>query len=109
MKTISVYDQTISAYQPQDLDQLKAHGEQAARLWFEEWRKQGAADTGTCCGGKSLRVWYLEKRKRVPCELPIACCNWVQGNLAASRSVKPALDYLKEHGIEAEYYDGWMD
>jgi len=109
MKTVSIYDKTINAYQPQDLDQLKAHGEQAGRLWFEEWQKQGAADTGTCCGGKSLRVWYLEKRKRIPCELPIARCNWVQGNLAASRSVKPALDYLKEHGIEAEYYDGWMD
>ena len=109
MKTVSLYDITINAYQPKDLDRLKEHGEQAARLWFDEWQRQGAADHGTCCAGKSLRVWFIDKGKRIPCELPIARCNWVQGNLAASRSVKPALDYLKAQGIEAEYYDGWMD
>jgi hypothetical protein len=109
MKTISLYDQIIDAYQPQELDLLKEHGAEAARLWFEEWQKQGAADQGTCCGGKSLRVWYLDKGKRKPMEMTITRCNWVQGNLSASASVQPALDYLKEQGIEAEYYDGWMD
>jgi hypothetical protein len=109
MKTISLYDQTINAYQPQDLSHLKTHGEQAARLWFDEWQKQGESDTGTCCGGKSIRVWYLDKRKRIPSEIAITKCTWVQGNIAASQSVKGALDYLKAQGIEAEYYDGWMD
>lgn len=109
MKTISIYDQTITAYQPKDLERLRKHGDEASELWYSEWHKQGSNDNGTCCGGKAIRVWYLDKGKRIPTEKAIVRCTWVQGNTSASQSVKPALDYLKAQGIEAEYYDGWMD
>jgi len=33
----------------------------------------------------------------------------VQGNISASRSKDPALRYLEDKGINAFYYDGWMD
>lgn len=109
MKTCNLYGQTIEAYTPKELDSLKHHGAIAGDIWSNAWLVTGAEDRGTCTGGKGLRVWYLDKGKRKPMEMTITRCNWVQGNLSASRSVKPALDYLKEYGIEAEYYDGWMD
>ena len=109
MKTIDLYGEKIEAYTPTEAEALRAHGAIAQNLWFQEWKEQGGQDVGSCCGGKSLRVWYLDKGKRKPIELPIARCGWVQGNLSASRSVKPAIDYLASKGIKANYFDGWLD
>ena len=39
----------------------------------------------------------------------IVSCSWVQGNISASRSVEPALKYLRSKGIDCNYNDGWMD
>jgi len=109
MKTCDLYGRKIEAYTPTELEALRHHGKVARDLWLREWERQGQEDNGTCCMGKGLNVWFIGKGKRKPEELKITRCDWVQGNLSASRSVKPALDYLKEHGITAIYDDGVMD
>jgi hypothetical protein len=109
MKTLDIYGQKIEAYTPTEKEALRAHGEIAQNIWFREWKDQGSHDLGTCTSGKSLRVWYLEKGKRKPMEISISRCGWVQGNISASRSVKPAIEYLASKGIKADYFDGWMD
>lgn len=109
MKICDLYGQKVNAYTPTELESLRTHGKYAEDLWYLEWQKQGAQTGGTCCGGKALRVWYVGKGKRKPVEMSISRCGWVQGNLPASASVEPALNYLKSKGINAEYYDGWMD
>ena len=109
MKTCDLYGQKIEAYTPTELEALKHHGAIAQNLWFQEWKEAGAQDQGTCTGGKGLRVWYLPKGKRKPQEVAISRCDWVQGNISAQRTVKPAIDYLTAKGINPFYYDGWMD
>lgn len=109
MKTCDLYGKQINAYTPTELESLKHHGAIAQNLWFQEWKAQGSQDQGTCTGGKSLRVWYLAKGKRKPVEVAISRCDWVQGNLSASKSKGQAMDYLENKGIFVEYYDGWMD
>ena len=73
----------------------------ATRIWYDEWVKQGKTDEGTCCGGKCIRD---RKTGRT-----LATSPPVQGNLSASRSSGPALDYLRDLGFDAYYDDGWMD
>lgn len=109
MKTCDLYGKKIEAYTPTELEALKHHGAIAQNLWYQEWKAQGSQDNGTCTGGKGLQVWYLAKGKRKPVEVSISRCDWVQGNISASRAVKPALEYLEDKGISAIYNDGWMD
>ena len=100
---------TVLAYQPVDLEKFNAELQAAEQLWNQEWRAQGATDEGSCCGGKGIQVWFCGPRKRTAVLKTIIPAPPVQGNLSAQRSVGPALEYLKEQGIEARYYDGWMN
>jgi hypothetical protein len=109
MKTYDLYGKTIEAYTPTELEALKHHGAIAQNIWYQNWKEKGAEDQGTCTGGKSLQVWYIGKGKRKPIEVSISRCDWVQGNLSASRTKAPALEYLEAKGIKAFYNDGWMD
>lgn len=110
MKTYQFTDskKTVNCYQKPDLQKLVGFFKYAEDLWYNEWIKQGSKSDGTCCGGKGIDVWYLGPRKRYADKINIVRCSWVQGNLSAQRSVQPALDYLKECGIECAYNDGWM-
>lgn len=109
MKTCTLYDSTIEAYTPTELESLKHHGAIAQNLWYQEWREQGGDDSGTCTGGKALQVWYVGKGKRKPVQVAISRCDWVQGNISAQRSKDSAIQYLEDKGIKVTYYDGWMD
>jgi len=111
MKEVKNYHgEPIMAYQDADLDKLATVIAHAAMLWHAEWKKQGGEDKGTCCGGKGIKVPYIGPRKRNYEYKNIIDCSWVQGNLSAQASVAPALEFLKEQGIEAATYnDGWMD
>ncbi len=113
MKTAPTFhtksDTKVQAYDFNDTSRLIDLGRQAEDIWYAEWQRQGSKDEGTCCVGKSIEVWYVAPRKRVAMPRKLVRCNWVQGNLSASRSVGPALKFLKEHGIEATYDDGNMD
>ena len=105
------YNETemVDAYQDKDLLRISADLRQAETIWLEEWNRQGKQDEGTCTGGKGFRVWYLGPRKRIHTLLTVVKAPPVQGNLSAERSHAPALEYLESVGVEASYYDGWMD
>jgi hypothetical protein len=113
MKTVPRFYQsnpeTVTALQAADVAKLRHVLQAAQDIWYSTWTDQGRKDEGTCCGGKGIEVWYLGPRKRSAEPRRVIPCTWVQGNLSASRSVQPALDYLKANGIEASYDDGWMD
>jgi len=110
MKQVLNYNgESINAYQASDLIAKSAIIDAAKNMWYQEWVKQGAVDEGTCCGGKAIQVVFLGKGCRKYEKLSIVGCGFVQGNVAASRSVKPVLEFLAANGIEASYYDGWMD
>ena len=110
MKQVELWaGKKVMAYQDADLV-AKMHVIAAAKeMWYQEWAKLGIGDVGSCCGGKAIRVYYLGKGCRNVAEKSIVPCSFVQGNVAAYKSVQPVLDYLAANGIEAEYYDGWMD
>ena len=99
----------VNAYRREELAKLAEVFGTAEQLWYDTWQKQGSKDEGSCCGGKGIQVWYLGPRKRFARPRTVVACNWVQGNVSAQTSVKKALAYLKAQGIEADYYDGWMD
>ena len=110
MKQVASYDgQMVNAYQPVDLVAASPVLAAAQQIWYDEWVSQGSQDIGSCCGGKAIRVYFVGKGCRKYEMQSVVKCSWVQGNISASRSVQPALDYLAANGIEAEYYDGWMD
>jgi len=99
----------VNAYQMPDIGKIRAVLNKAEIIWHDEWVRQGSTDLGSCCGGKCIQVWYAAPRKRSAEPLNIANSPPCQGNMSASQSVEPALAFLKDHGIDAQYYDGWMD
>jgi hypothetical protein len=110
MKEVEIWaGKKVMAYQDADLVEKMPYIEAAKQIWYQSWLAMGGKDVGSCCGGKAIRVYYLGKGKRNVVEKSIVPCSFVQGNVAAANSVKPALDFLALNGIEAEYYDGWMD
>jgi hypothetical protein len=114
MKKMEVYDgqggeKVINAYQPKDLEPKLSIFRMAELIWWETWVAQGSIDEGSCCGGKGLEVDFVRPRQRYPRRRNVVGCNFVQGNVAAYKSHGPALEYLKENGIDAKYNDGWMD
>ena len=114
MKTMKVgegqsWERVIEAYEVKDLEPKVFVLRNAEWIWFETWVAQGSIDQGSCCGGKGLEVDFVRPRERYPRTTNVVSCNFVQGNVAAQLSCEPALQYLKEHGINARYNDGWMD
>tara|TARA_R110002020_G_scaffold2158_1_gene9946 strand:- start:1667 stop:1999 length:333 start_codon:yes stop_codon:yes gene_type:complete len=102
-------DEKTMAYQPADIEKLRPVFARATEIWYQTWKEQGATDEGSCCGGKGIQVVYLGKRKRNWDFKTVVLSPPVQGNVSAHRSVGPALEYLKSEGIDATYYDGWMN
>ena len=113
MKTVPKFytsnEDKVSAYQADDLKELSPILTVAKSMWFNEWLKQGSEDVGSCCGGKGISVWFVRSRCRSAEPVNIVSCSWGQGNISASRSVEPALKYLRSKGIDCNYNDGWMD
>ena len=113
MKTLPRYylqnDDTVLAYQRKDLDKLRPVFLEACDIWYDEWFRQGSTDEGSCCGGIGIQVWAGLPRKRSAKLVTVVPGPPCQGNVSAFRSVGPALKFLADHGIDAEYYDGWMD
>ena len=99
----------VNALEDSDFKKMKTVFDEAAAAWIAEWQKQGSTDEGSCCGGKGIQVWRVRKGCRVAEHFTAVDCPPVQGNVSAGRSAGPALQYLEEQGIEATYYDGWMD
>ena len=68
MKKIETYykgsGEFVEAFEKKDLEELAPIFAQAEDIWYDEWVKQGKQDTGSCCGGKSIQVWYVAPRCR---------------------------------------------
>ena len=111
MRKMKVFrdEDEMDVYQDEDLRLLGWAFAAARDIWYEEWEKQGSTDEGSVCLGKGLEVWHIAPRKRNPRARVVVPAPPVQGNLSASRSHAPALEFLKSVGVEATYYDGWMD
>ena len=113
MKLIEAYGKGsgkwVNAYEAKDIDAMRPHLVKASEIWVAEWIAQGQTDEGSCTGGKGLQIWYRGPRKRSADLKTAVQAPPVQGNLSAARSYEPALKYLKEQGIESDYYDGWMN
>ena len=103
------WEQVVDAYQVKDLQPKLEILRMAEWIWYDTWVAQGSIDEGSVCGGKGLEVVCVRPRERYPRSRNIVSCNFVQGNVAAAKSHGPALEYLKENGINATYNDGWMD
>ena len=112
MKNLETYKgsgEFINAYEKKDLAAISANLNYAENRWYEEWGKQGSLDEGTCCLGKGIQIWYVAPRKRKAERVTFIDSPPCQGNVSASRSVDPSLEYLKACEIEAFYFDGFMD
>ena len=70
----------------------------AEKIWYDTWVEQGRLDEGTCTLGNCIKTIYGD-----------VSAPPVQGNISKSKSKGPALEYLAEQGIQADYYDGVMD
>ena len=106
-----IKEKFITAYQKKDFtEQMYQYFVNAHSIWVKEWRKQGSKDEGTCTGGRGITITFLYPRCKYPkWNYKIVDAPPVQGNISASKSVKPALKYLQDKGIECEYFDGWMN
>lgn len=110
MKEVEIWaGKKVMAYQDADLVEKMPYIKAAESVWYQSWLDNGGQDIGSCCGGKAIRIYYLGKGKRNVVEKSIVPCSFVQGNVAAAKSVASALEFLAAHGIVGEYYDGWMD
>jgi len=111
MKEVKQYNgEMIQAYQPKDLAKLNSVFAAAKALWVQQWIEQGAVDEGSCCGGKGISVPFIGKGKRNYEYVNVVSCDFVQGNIAAYKSVGEVLAFLKKEGVVgASYNDGWMD
>jgi hypothetical protein len=113
MKTMEAFGKGtgkfVDAYEQEDLNKLRPVLAKAQELWINEWVAQGSTDEGTCTGGKGIQIWYRGPRKRSANPRTVVRGPNVQGNVSAARSNTGALAYLHSLGIDASYYDGWMD
>ena len=72
---------------------------EAKRIMHREWEANGYDDRGTCVLGAGIEVDGRVVIRQVS-----------QGNQSAYMAAKPAIDFLREHGItSANWNDGRMD
>lgn len=65
-------------------------------------------DAGTSVLGAGIAIWYRAPRKRTDCRKILIEAPW-QGNTGSQQACKRALEYLRQHGVDAIWYDGRMD
>ena len=65
-------------------------------------------DEGTCVLGAGIACYAVPKGCRKPRQILLTDAPF-QGNVGSQRASNRALQWLKEQGIEAYWYDGRMD
>lgn len=71
---------------------------EAKRIMHREWEANGYDDHGTCVLGAGIEVNGRVVVRQVS-----------QGNMSAYAAAKPAIEFLREQGINAHWNDGRMD
>ena len=111
LKTNRVYkfpeDQAKMMFRKEGAVAPKGLYEQAKKMWHQDWKDQGGEDVGSCCIGKGISI--KGDVDQFGFGNNIVECSWVQGNISASRSVKRALVFLQDSGVDCFYNDGRMD
>lgn len=74
---------------------------QAEKIWYDEWVRQGMKDEGTCCLGKGIHILSPFKA--------FIRAQAGQGNVSAYQSSHPVTEFLIDRGIATRYDDGRID
>ncbi len=104
-------DQRVDAFEYTDLyhavetsDTLK----EAERIMHKEHEANGYDDRGTCVLGAGIEVWVVKPGGRIA-NPEVVISQVAQGNVSSHAAAKPAIEFLREQGINARWNDGRMD
>ena len=80
----------------------------AKQIMHDEHEANGFDDRGTCVLGAGVEVWVVKPGGRIA-EPEVVIGQVAQGNLSSHAAAKPAIEFLRENGINARWNDGRMD
>lgn len=104
-------ERTVDAYtHPELFDSGRINNllQEARRIAYDEWESNGFDDRGSCVLGAGIEVWAVKPRARVA--RPVVVVRQVsQGNLSSAAAAEPAIQFLRQNGIDASWNDGRMD
>ena len=104
-------DQRVDAYEYADLYSGVKTGnmlERARQIMHDEHEANGFDDRGTCVLGAGIEVWVVKPGGRLA-EPEVVISQVAQGNVSSHAAAKPAIEFLREQGINARWNDGRMD
>jgi hypothetical protein len=81
---------------------------EAERIMYDAWRANGREDAGTCVLGAGIEVWVVKPGGRIA-NPEVVIRQVAQGNVSSHAAAKPAIEFLREQGINARWNDGRMD
>ncbi len=81
---------------------------EAERIMHDEHEANGFDDRGTCVLGAGIELWVVKPGGRIA-NPEVVIRQVAQGNVSSHAAAKPAIEFLREHGINARWSDGRMD
>ena len=81
---------------------------EAERIMHKEHEANGYDDRGTCVLGAGIELMMVKPGARTA-HREVVIRQVAQGNLSSYAAAKPAIEFLREHGIDAGWNDGRMD
>ena len=104
-------DRRVDAYEHADLSPGVKTGNllnEAKYIMHREWEANGYDDRGSCVLGAGIEIWVVKPGARVA-KPEVVIRQVAQGNLSSSAAAEPAIEFLREQGIDARWNDGRMD
>ena len=114
MKTLPMYYTTsgtdVDAYTLPELREGKVYDllKEAEEIMYDAWRANGREDAGSCVLGAGIEVWHVKPRARIAKPL-VVIRQVAQGNVSSHSASQPAIEFLREQGINARWNDGRLD
>jgi hypothetical protein len=81
---------------------------EAKRIMHAEHEANGFDDRGTCVLGAGIEVWVVKPGGRIA-NPEVVIRQVSQGNCSSYAAAEPAIEFLRENGINARWNDGRMD
>jgi hypothetical protein len=104
-------EQRVDAFEYTDLYHAVSTGDmlkEAERIMYDAWRANGREDAGTCVLGAGIEIWVVKPGGRIA-NPEVVIRQVAQGNVSSHAAAKPAIEFLREQGINARWNDGRMD
>ena len=104
-------DQRVDALEYADLYAGVRTGnllERARQIMHDEHEANGFDDHGTSVLGAGIEVWVVKPGGRVA-KPEVVVRQVAQGNVSSHAAAKPAIEFLREQGVNATWNDGRMD